>query len=119
MKDKQVIPSTVKKMIEALDEKKGVNIQVMDMREVVSYTDYIVLCTGTSVTHANALIDNVEDQVRAEMKPIYRNASKDKNWLILDYGEVVVHVFSETARAYYDLERLWEDAKRVHWPEKV
>jgi ribosome-associated protein len=100
-------------MVKALDEKKGLAIHLLDMREVVSYTDYVIICSATSVTHTNALIDNVEDQSRPEMKPIYRNSAKDKNWMILDYGEVVVHVFNETARAYYDLERLWGDAKRV------
>ncbi|HTA76864.1 MAG TPA: ribosome silencing factor [bacterium] len=114
-KGKDLIPHTVAQMIEALDEKKAADILLLDMRDIASYTDYILICTATSSTHSNALIDNVEEHVRHAIKPIYRNSSKDKNWLILDYGEAVVHVFNETSRMYYDLERLWGDAKRIDW----
>jgi ribosome-associated protein len=109
-----LIPKAVIKIIEALDEKKAVNIQLLDMRDVVSYTDYVLICTATSSTHSNSLIDNVEENVKNEIKPIYRNNSKDKSWLILDYGDVIVHVFAESARLFYDLERLWGDAKRIN-----
>ena len=109
-----MIPKGVAKIIEALDEKKAVNIQLLDMRDVVSYTDYVLICTATSSTHSIALIDNVEERVKEEMKPIYRNNIKDKTWLILDYGDIIVHVFGESARLFYDLERLWGDAKRLH-----
>jgi ribosome-associated protein len=95
------------------------NIQVLDMRDVVSYTEYIVVCTGTSTTHGGALIDSVEDAVKPELKPMYRNPVKDKSWLVLDYGDVIVHVFSESARLFYDLERLWGDAKRIDWAKQV
>jgi ribosome-associated protein len=100
-------------MIEFLEDKKAVNIQLLDMRDVVSYADYLLICTGTSTTHSNALADHIEDSLSHEIKPVYRNPTKDKSWLILDYGDVIVHVFSESARLFYDLERLWEDAKRV------
>ncbi len=108
-----MIPEIIQKVHEALEDKKAVHIEVLDMKDIVSYTDYVVICSATSTTHSNALMDSVEEKLRPENKPIYRNTTKDKNWLILDYGEVVVHVFNETARHYYDLERLWGDAKKV------
>lgn len=114
-----MIPKSVLKIVSALDEKKGINIQVLDMRDVVSYTEYIVVCTGTSTTHGSALIDTVEDSVKPELKPMYRNPVKDKSWLVVDYGDVIVHVFSESARLFYDLERLWGDAKRIDWSKQV
>jgi ribosome-associated protein len=109
-----LIPKSLTKIVEALNEKKAVDIQLLDMREVVSYTDYVLICTATSSTHSNALIDHVEEMVKEEIKPVYRNSSKDKSWLILDYGDIVVHVFAESARLFYDLERLWGDAKRIN-----
>ncbi len=108
----KLIPPAIVKIVKALDEKKGLAIHLLDMREVVSYTDYVVICTATSITHANALTDNVEEESKP-IKPIYRTSGKDKNWMITDYGEVVVHVFNDTPRAYYDIEQLWGDAKRV------
>jgi len=110
-----LIPKSVVKIIEALDDKKAVNIQLLDMRDVVSYTDYVLICTGTSTTHSGALVDHVEESIKEDMKPVYRTNTKDKTWLILDYGDIIVHVFAESARLYYDLERLWGDAKRLNW----
>ena len=114
-----MIPKTIVKMINALEEKKAVDIKLLHMIEVVNYTDYILICTGTSSTHIGALVDNVEDSVLGEIKPIYRNLSKDKSWLILDYGDIIVHVFNESARMFYDLERLWGDAKQIDWSKSV
>ncbi len=110
-----MIPKLIIKIIEALDDKKAVNIQLLDMREVVSYTDYVLICTATSTTHSGALMDHVEESVKDDIKPVYRTNTKDKTWLILDYGDIIVHVFAESARLYYDLERLWGDAKRLNW----
>ena len=65
-----MIPKEVAKIIEALDEKKAVNIQLLDMRDIVSYTDYVLICTATSTTHSGALMDHVEESVKEEIKPI-------------------------------------------------
>jgi ribosome-associated protein len=108
------VPSNpISRIVKALEDKKGIHVQVLDMRPLVSYTDYLVLCTGSSFPHMNALVDNVEESLRTEMKPVHFNSSKDKDWIILDYGDVVIHVFSENVRSFYDLERLWCDAPRI------
>jgi len=108
-----LIPKTVVQMVRALNDKKAVDIQLLDMREIVYYTDYLLICTATSSTHADALADNVEEGVQDDLKLLYRNPSKDNSWLILDFGDVILHVFSGSARLFYDLEQLWGDAKRV------
>jgi ribosome-associated protein len=109
---KQVYPETVEKIVKALEDKKAVDIQVLDIRGIVSYTDYLVICSGTSTTHVNALVENVVDEFPKKDGPVYVNPSKDNSWWILDFVDTVVHVFSEETRHYYDLERLWLDAKK-------
>src|SRR6185369_9449165 len=84
--------TSVKKIVVALDDKKAIHVQVLDMRNLVTYTDFIIVCSGTSAPHMNALMEHVEEALADDMKPVYRNSSKDRNWLILDYVDVVVHV---------------------------
>lgn len=108
-----MIPSSIHQIVKALEDKKGINIRVLDVRDLVSYTDFLIVCTGSSRPHVGALISNVEDSILKGAKPIYVNTSKDDSWWILDFVDVVVHVFQEEARLFYDLERLWCDAKTV------
>lgn len=98
-------------IVEALEDKLGVGVRVLDVREIISYTDYLVLCSGTSNTQVNALVSSLEDRFRGPDRPVYVNRSKDNSWWILDFVDVVVHVFHEDARAFYDLDGLWADAK--------
>jgi ribosome-associated protein len=109
---KQAFPETVEKIVQALEDKKAVDIQVLDIRGIVSYTDYLVICSGTSTTHVNALVESVVDGFPKSDGPVYVNPSKDNSWWILDFVDTVVHVFGEETRHYYDLERLWLDAKK-------
>jgi len=105
--------SLLKKIKESLEDKKGIDIRVLDVRDLVSYADYLVLCTGTSSAHINALVSNVRDSVAKAERPTYVNPSKDDSWWILDFVDVVVHVFTEDRRRYYDLDQLWGDAPRI------
>ena len=109
---KKALPKTTERIIQALEDKKAVDIQVLDIREIASYTDYLVICSGTSTTHVNALVENVIDGFSKVDGPVYLNPSKDNSWWILDFVDTVVHVFSKETRQYYDLERLWLDAKK-------
>jgi len=99
-------------VVQALDEKKAHSIKVLDLRRVASYTDVLVICTGTSSTHVQSLVDNVEKKVKES--PAYHNRLTAEGWCVLDYVDVVVHVFSEDARAYYSLESLWADAVEIN-----
>lgn len=106
-------PSELLTIITALEDKKAVDARVLDVREIVSYADFLVVCSGTSSTHVHALVAGVEDAFPSGQGPVYVNSSKDDSWWILDFVEVVVHIFKDETRHYYDLERLWGDAPQI------
>ena len=99
----------------ALDEKKGMNIKLLKIDRVSSLADYFLICTGTSNTHVKTLCDYAEytmvDQLGETM--MGREGHRGNSWELLDFGSVVVHVFTDEARKFYDLERLWADAEVV------
>lgn len=108
-----MIPDTVKKIVKALDDKKGNDIKVIKIDELTIVADYFVLVTGNSNTHIRALADEVEFQLeQAGMKPDHIEG-RATGWVIIEYAGVVAHIFTEEAREYYNLERLWEDAAKV------
>lgn len=96
----------------AADEKKATDILVQDVRELVSITDYFVIVTAANSRQVDAIIDEIEEALReqAQCRPNHTEDSRDGSWSLLDYGDVVVHVFMPEAREYYRLEELWNDA---------
>ena len=100
---------------QALSEKKGREIQVLEIADLTTLADYFVLATGSSNTQINALVDNVEKVIteQAGEEPLHREGYRGGTWVLLDYGCLVVHVFSAEAREFYGLERLWRDGKSV------
>ena len=104
---------TVKKIVKALDDKKGNDIEVIKIDELTIVADYFVIVTGNSNTHIRALADEVEYQLEeAGLKPDHVEG-RATGWVILEYSGVVAHIFTEEARNYYNLERLWEDASKI------
>ena len=98
----------------ALDEKKGMNIKLLKIDKVSSLADYFLICTGTSNTHVRTLCDYAEYTLEELGEPMLgREGHRGNSWELLDFGSVVVHVFTEEARKFYDLERLWADAEVV------
>ena len=98
----------------ALDAKKGMDIKLLRINEVSSLADYFLICTGTSNTHVKTLCDYAEYTMEQLGEPMLgREGHRGNSWELLDYGSVVVHVFTEEARKFYDLERLWADAEVV------
>ena len=98
----------------ALDSKKGMDIKLLRIEKVSSLADYFLICTGTSNTHVKTLCDYAEftmDQLGEPM--LGREGHRGNSWELLDYGSVVVHVFTAEAREFYSLERLWADAEEV------
>ena len=98
----------------ALDAKKGMNIKLLKIDRVSSLADYFLICTGTSSTHVKTLCDYAEytlEQLGEKM--LGREGHRGNSWELLDYGTIVVHVFTDEARNFYDLERLWADAEIV------
>ena len=98
----------------ALDEKKGLNIKLLKIDKVSSLADYFLICTGTSNTHVRTLCDFAEYTLEQLGEPMLgREGHRGNSWELLDYGTIVVHVFTEEAREFYALERLWADAEQV------
>ncbi len=102
---------------EAARDKQAVDVVVLDVAELLSITDYFVICSVTSNRQLKTVIEAVEQRVREEidLRPVRREGEADAGWWLLDYIDVVVHVFGTVERAYYDLERLWSDAPRPAW----
>ena len=98
----------------ALDEKKGMDIKLLKIYAVSSLADYFLICTGTSNTHVRTLCDYAEYTLEQLGEPMLgREGHRGNSWELLDYGSIVVHVFTEEARQFYSLERLWADAEQV------
>ena len=96
----------------AADAKKATDIMVQEVRDLIGVTDYFVIATASNNRQVEAIIDEIEDKLREEasIKPTHREMSADGSWSLLDYGNIVVHVFMPETREYYRLEALWNDA---------
>ena len=100
--------------VKALDDKKAHNIKVLKTDKQTVLADYFVICNGTSSTHIKALTEEVDGRLSdAGEPPLRREGHRSGTWVLLDFGCVVVHIFTEEARAFYDLERLWSDSEEV------
>ncbi len=98
----------------ALDDKKGKDIKLLKIDRVSSLADYFLICTGTSNTHVKTLCDYAEYTLTELGEPMLgREGHRGNSWELLDYGSIVVHVFTEEAREFYALERLWADAENI------
>jgi ribosome-associated protein len=96
-------------------DKLASDVTILDMRPVCNYTDYFVICTGQNPRQTKAIYDQVRERVKAEQKVVPRNVTGDKDatWILADYLDVVLHVFTPEARAYYRLEELWGDVPSI------
>ena len=103
-------------MAKALADKKGADIAVLDMRGISSVADYLVLCTGLNLPHLAAMADHVVNSLRKLAPPAAphrRAGARETEWVVLDYVDVVLHLFTPAMRSYYALEQLWKDAPRL------
>ena len=101
---------------EAQTEKKAEDIVVIDVRDVCTFSDYFVICTGLSSLQFKAIADSIESSLRKMgFKPYHIDGLTSQSWLIMDYSDVIIHVFSPEARSYYELERLWGDGTFIDW----
>ena len=109
----------VSEVISACQEKRAEEITVLELEKAAgAFTDYFVVCSGTNPRQIQAIADEVEERLRkADLRPAHVEGYKKAEWVLLDYVDFVVHVFSEKARKYYDLERLWKSAKRLDLAE--
>lgn len=103
----------VKLATAALEDIKALDILAIDVREKTSVTDYMLIATGTSNRQLSALVENVREKVKAAgIKPLSEEGKGDSDWVLLDLGDIVVHVMTAAARQFYDLERLWQGAEQ-------
>ncbi len=105
-----------KKAARLLDEKKAMKINVLKVDSISSLADFFVFATGTSNIHVRSLTDELEEKLKALGAPAPRiEGYRSNSWILLDYGTVVVHVFTGEAREFYDLDRLWADGVKLDW----
>ena len=100
--------------IAALEDKKAEDIKVIDIREVSVIAEYFIIASGTNVNQVQAMVDNVEDTLgRAGYEAKQIEGNKSSSWILMDYGDLIVHVFDEENRLFYDLERIWRDGNVI------
>lgn len=103
-----------------LDSKKGEDIKVLKTEDLTTLCDYFVLCTATSNTQIKAMSDACEEEMEKRGEPAHHiEGHREGTWLLMDFSSVVVHVFTDEARKYYDLERLWADAQEVSLAQEL
>ena len=109
------LPKTVVGAVHAIQDKKGLDIVVLDLRKAGGFTDFFVICTGANARQIVAIADSVADTLRTDFgeRPHLTEGIEKSQWILLDYFNFVVHVFSRECRAFYDLERLWGNADRI------
>lgn len=104
----------VKKIAQALYDKKAENIDVLDIGELTSLGDYFVICTCNSTTQVKACVDEVEEKMAEDgINPSHKEGYHGGSWVLVDYGDIIVHVMQRETRDFYSLEKLWDDAKRI------
>ncbi len=112
--EKQIL-DIAKRCAVAISEKKGEDILLLDLKAVHSYLDYFIIATGNSLLHCRALAREVQRFMHNEGLPERTKARLDSGWIVLDYNEIVVHLFTVDLRDYYQLEYLWADSARIEW----
>ena len=104
---------------DAASSKKGINTKVLDVSKLHGLVDFFVITSVGNSRQIRAIIDEIDEMIRIELgtKPLFLEGLGSNDWVLVDYAGVVIHIFSETARSFYDLERLWSDANVVYEPD--
>lgn len=104
----------VRLAIQSLEDKKGEDIRIIDIREVSVLADYFIIASGSNANQVQAMTDNVEEVLgKAGYEPRQIEGYRSANWILMDYGDIIVHIFCREDRLFYDLERIWRDGKVV------
>src|SRR5690348_12222704 len=116
----ETLPQGVRIAVQAAQEKKAAGIVVLDLSSASTFTDFFVICTGFSTPQVQAICNEIEEQLYKQTgrSVQHREGYRSADWALLDFGSFIVHVFSEEARRYYDLERLWRSAPKLEIPEE-
>jgi ribosome-associated protein len=102
-------------------DKKAVGLVALDLRDIASFTEFFVIASGTNQRQVQAIADEINEQLKKQLsrRPVRVEGYNVAEWVLVDYGDFIVHIFDKDARDFYDLERLWRDAKRVGIPQTV
>jgi ribosome-associated protein len=107
----------IRSAVEAAQDKQAVDIAVLNLEQSGAFAEYFLLCSGHSQPQIKAIAESIEERLDREgLHLAHREGKANAEWVLLDYGSFVVHIFSERAREYYDLERLWREAERIDFP---
>ena len=106
---------TARRAARAALDKKAADLVVLDVHALSGVTDFFLVCSGRSATHVRTIAEGIREELKGHgTRPLHVEGTADSGWILLDYGDVLAHVFTEDTRAYYALERLWGDAPTVH-----
>lgn len=107
--------------IRAAADKKALNIVGLDLRSIASFTEHFIIATGTNQRQVQAIADEIGERLKKEkgLRAVRVEGYRTGEWVLLDYGDFVFHIFNETAREFYDLERLWRDARKIEMPDDL
>lgn len=115
---KGALPRPLAAAVAAARDKKATDLVLLDLRKVGAFTDYFLVCTGANARQVHAIAEAVEEALKgAKIRPSHVEGHKRAEWILLDYFDFIVHVFSPAARAFYGLERLWGNAVRIELPD--
>ena len=104
----------VKLAVAALEDKKAADIKVLDISEISVIADFFIIATGANEPQIKAMVDNVDEVLSKHgIKPKSTEGYNNANWVLLDYGDIIIHIFDEENRSFYDLERIWRDGKEI------
>jgi ribosome-associated protein len=112
------LPSELTTAIQAARDKKATDLVVLDLRKTGAFTDFFLICTGANPRQVHAIADGVEQALKAtHVRPAHLEGYQRAEWILVDYFDFIVHVFSPSARSFYGLERLWGNAARIELPD--
>jgi ribosome-associated protein len=108
------LPHEIETAVHAVEDKKAIDVAVLDLRKAAGFTDYFVICSGTNPRQIRAIADAVTDSLAADgVRPAHVEGYDRSEWILLDYFDFVVHIFAQETRVFYGLERLWGSAERI------
>lgn len=115
------LDENVRLAIKCAADKKALNMIALDLRPVASFTEFFVICTATNQRQVQAIADEISEQLKKQLRqsPVRVEGYNAAEWVLLDYGDFVFHIFDRDAREFYDLERLWRDATKVDMPQDI
>ena len=109
---------TAKLALEALEDKKAMDVRILDITHVSTLADYFMIASGSNQNQVQAMVDNVEEMLtKAGYEPKQIEGTRNSSWILMDYGDLIIHVFDEENRLFYDLERIWRDGKVLEMEE--